>query len=295
MFLFSTNTNPELARKVAKLFHARLGQLEIKTFSDDELYVRPIDKIRGKVAWVIGSTMPPTDNLLKLLILLNALKINGAKKINLIIPYFGYARQDHLDQPGAPLTAKLMADLVATAGASRIIAVDLHSQKVANFFKIPLIHLSAIPIFAEYFKKMKNLVVISPDKGGKKRAIRLARLLHAPAVPLSKIRPRPNVVTKIIFPPDVKVKNKNAVIVDDLIDTASTIYETAKILKKHGARNIYVCATHGVFSGPAISRIKKSPIKQVIVTDTYPVPSQKRVRKIKIISIAQLLTLTAKN
>ena len=290
MLLFSINTNPDLARAIARLAHLKLGRLEIKTFADGELYVRLKDKVRGQVVWVFGSTMPPTDNLVKLLILLNALKTSGAKKINLIIPYFSYGRQDHIDQPGAPLTAKLMADLIAAAGASRIVVIDLHSQKIADFFKIPAVHLNAIPLFAKYFKKIKKLVVISPDKGGEKRAATLSKLLHASTITLSKTRPRPNVVAKIILPDGVDIQNKNIVIIDDLIDTAGTICQAAKLLKKHGAKNIYAAAAHGVFSGPAISRIKKSPIKQVLITDTFPLPPQKKLKKIKIISVAPIIS-----
>lgn len=289
MFLFSTNTNPKLARALARLAHLKLGRLEIKNFSDGELYVRPKEKISGQVVWVLGSTMPPTDNLVKLLILLNALKTNGAKKINLIIPYFGYARQDWIDQPGAPLTAKLMADLIVAAGASQVVTIDLHSQKVANFFKVPLTHLSTLPLFAKHFKKTKNLIVISPDKGGEKRAKVLAKLLHTSTITLFKTRPRPNVVAKIILPPHTKVRGKNIVIVDDLIDTAGTICQAAQMLKKHDAKNIFVCATHGVLSGPAIARIKRSIIKQIVITDTFPLTKEKKITKIKIISVAALL------
>lgn len=293
MFLFSTNTNPKLAKKVTKMSHLRLGRLEIKTFSDGEFYVRLKEKVHGQVVWVLASTMPPSDNLVKLLILLNALKSNGVKKINLIIPYFGYSRQDHINQPGAPLTAKLMAEILGRVGGNRIIAIDLHSDKVSNFFKVPLNHLSAISLFAKYFKKIKNPIIVSPDKGGIERASHFAKLFKTQMIALKKYRPRPNVVTKIIFPSGANVRNKNVIIVDDLIDTADTICKAAESLKKHGAKNIFVCATHGVFSGPAISRIKKSPIKKVIITDTFPLPKENLSSKIKIVSVANLLARLA--
>lgn len=295
MLLYSTNTNPELAKKVAKLSRIRLGHLEIKTFSDGELYVRPKDKVRGKVAWVIGSTMPPSDNLMKLLILSNALKTAGAKKINLIIPYFGYARQDWIDRPNAPLAAKLMADLVATAGADRVFTFNLHSQQNVKFFTVSLVHLSAYPLLAEHFKKMrlKNLLIVSPDQGGIHRAQQFAKLyghqnLAGPVGYLKKYRPRPN-VARVSLPKGMDVKNKNIILVDDMIDTAGTLVGAADALHRAGASAIYATATHGIFSGQAISRIKKSPIKQVIITDTFPLPKEKQISKIKIISIAPLL------
>ncbi len=297
MYLFSTNTNPELARHLAKLAHLKLGRLEIKNFSDGELYVRPIDKIRGQSVWVIGSTMPPSDNLIKLLILLNALKTNGAKKINLIIPYFAYARQDWIDQPNAPLTAKLIADLIAAAGADKIFTFNLHSKQNEKFFTKPLAHLSAYPLFVKYFKKLhlKNTLIFSPDPGGIDRARQFAKLydeknLTGPVGYCKKYRPRPNVAV-VTLSKDVNVKNKNIILVDDMIDTAGTLVGAANALRRAGAKNIYAAAIHGVLSGPAISRIKKSPIKQVIISYTFPLPPKKKIKKIKIISVASILSI----
>ncbi len=295
MLLFSTNTNPELVRKVAHSAHLRLGRLEIKTFSDGELYVRPINKVRGQVVWIMGSTMPPSDNLVKLLILLNALRTAKAKKINLIIPYFGYARQDWLDQPNAPLTAKLMADLIVTAGADKIFTFNLHSEKNVKFFIKPLVHLSAYQVLADYFKKMRlaNLLIFSPDPGGIHRAKQFAKIygerrLAGPVGYCKKYRPRPNVAV-VSLPRGANVKNKNIILVDDMIDTAGTLCGATEALHRAGARAIFAAATHGVLSGLAIARIKKSPIKQVIVTDTFPLPKAKQIPKIKIISVAPIL------
>ncbi|MBI5071611.1 ribose-phosphate pyrophosphokinase [Candidatus Falkowbacteria bacterium] len=277
--------------------HARLklGHLEIKNFSDGELYVRPKEKVRSKATWVIGSTMPPSDNLLKLLILINALKTAAAKKINVIIPYFGYARQDWIDQPNAPLTAKLMADLLAAAGADKILTFNLHSGQNEKFFTKPLVHLSAYPALAEYFKKMclNNLLIFSPDQGGIHRAEQFAKIygkknLAGPVGYCKKYRPRPN-VARISLPKGADVKNKNIVLVDDLIDTAGTLAGAAEALHRAGARAIYAAAAHGVLSGPAIARIKKSPIKEVLITDTYPMLKAKQIPKIKIISAAPVL------
>ena len=299
MLFFSTNTNPELARHIAKSARLKLGRLEIKNFSDGELYVRPIDKIRGETTWVMGSTMPPSDNLMKLLILLNALKTAKAKKINLIIPYFGYARQDWIDQPNAPLTAKLMADLLAAAGADKIFTFNLHSEQNEKFFTVPLVHLSAYPALSEYFKKfrLENLMVFSPDQGGIHRAEQFAKLygkknLAGPVGYCKKFRPKPNMAV-VTLPKKFNVRGKNIILVDDIIDTAGTLVGAADALHKAGAHAIYAAATHGVLSGPAILKLKKSPIKRVLITDTYPLPKEKQISKIKIISVAPLLALSA--
>jgi len=292
MLLFSANTNPDLARNLAKTARLKLGRLEIKNFSDGELYVRPKEKIRGQVVWVIVSTMPPSDNLVKLLILLNALKTSGAKKINLIIPYFGYARQDWIDQPNAPLSAKLMPDLLAVAGADKIFTFNLHGVQNEKFFTVPLVHLSAYPVLTEYFRKMRlpNLMIFSPDQGGIHRAEQFAKIyghrnLAGPIGYCKKFRPKPNVAV-VTLPKKFDVRGKNIILVDDMIDTAGTLVGAADALHRAGAKNIYAAAAHGVFSGPAIARIKKSPIKQVIVTDTFPLPKEKKIPKIKIISVA---------
>jgi ribose-phosphate pyrophosphokinase len=295
MLLFSTNTNPDLVRHLAKLAHLKLGHLEIKNFSDNELYVRPKDSVRGQVVFVIGSTMPPSDNLLKLLILLNALKTAGAKKINLIIPYFAYARQDWIDQPNAPLTAKLMADLIAAAGAGKIFTFNLHSEQNVKFFKVSLTHLSAYPVLVDHFKKMRlaNLMIFSPDQGGIHRAEQFAKLydkknLAGPIGYCKKFRPKPNVAI-VSLPKGMVVKNKNIILVDDMIDTAGTLVGAAEAIHRAGAHTIFAAATHGVLSGQAISRLKKSPIKEVVITDTFPIPKEKQISKIRIVSIASLL------
>lgn len=295
MLLFSINTNPELTRAVVKAAHLKLGRLEIKNFSDGELYVRPIDKIRGQTVWVLASTMPPSDNLLKILILLNALKTSGAKKINLIVPYFGYARQDWIDAPNAPLSAKLMADLLATAGTNKVVTFNLHSEKNVKFFTTPLVHLSAYPVLVQYFKKsrLKNLLIFSPDQGGIRRAEQFAKLygkknLAGPIGYCKKFRPKPNVAV-VTLPKKFNVRGKNIILVDDMIDTAGTLVGAATALHKSGAHAIYAAAAHGVFSGPAISRIKKSPIKQVVITDTFPLTRKKKISKIKFVSISSLL------
>lgn len=301
--LFSTPTNPALARRVAKLSQLKLGNIEIKQFSDGELYVRVKERVRGKNVYILGSTFPPADNLLKLLILANALKTNGAKKITAIVPYFAYARQDWLAKPGAPLTAKLMADLIRCAGINKVITINLHSQAAEKFFKIPVKNIDAIPLLANYFKKALHIVhpvgteqcsvptVISPDLGGKERAKRFAKVIGAKnVIALKKFRPKPNVAKILKLDQPELVKNKICIIVDDLIDTAGTIIEAVKLLKRHGAGDIYVTAVHPVFSGLAIKRLKTAPIKQIVVTDTIPLFEEKQLKKIKVLSIVNLIT-----
>jgi len=307
MNIFSINTNPDLTKAVARLAHLKLGRLEIKKFSDGELYVRPKEKIRGKVVWVLGSTMPPSDNLLKLLILLNALKTNGAKKINLIIPYFGYARQNYVDRPNAPLTMKLMAEIISTAGPDKIFLFDIHDTRDLGYFKKSITHLSSFSVLVDYFKKLKlkNLLIFSPDQGGVHRAEQFAKLFvvyrrissvnyrrNSSVFPTvgycKKFRPKPNVAV-VTLPKKFDVRGKNIILVDDMIDTAGTLVGAAEALRRAGARAIYACATHGVLSGPAIARIKKSPIKRVIITDTFPLPKEKKIKKIKIISVAPVI------
>jgi ribose-phosphate pyrophosphokinase len=295
MLLFSTNTNSELAKALVRRTHLKLGRLEIKNFSDGELYVRPIDKIRGQTVWVLGGTMPPADNLLKLLILINALKTAGTKKINLVIPYFGYARQDYIDRPNAPLTVKLMADIISAAGPDKIFVINIHESRDLKYFKKPVVHLSTFPLFVGYFKKLKlkDLLIFSPDHGGLDRARSFADLyghknLSGPVGYCKKYRPKPNVAI-VSLSKGVDVKNKNIILVDDMIDTAGTLVGAATTLKKAGARTIYAAATHGVLSGPAIVRLKNAPLKEILITDTHPLPPKKKIKKIKIISAAPTL------
>jgi len=296
MFLFSTNTNPELVRQIAWQTKLKLGRIEFKQFSDGELYVRIKEKVKNRNVYILGSTFPPADNLLKLLILTNALKTNGAKKITVLIPYFAYARQDRITKPGEPITAKLTANLIACAGVKKVITFNIHSLAAEKYFKIPIKNLDVIPLLAQYFKthltiqQFNNLTIISPDLGGKERAKRFAKVIGAKnVIALKKFRPRPNVAKILKLDQPELVKNKTCIIVDDLIDTAGTIIEAVKLLKGNSAKDIYVTAVHPVLSGPAIYRLKTAPIKQIVVTDTIPLLQKKQFKKIKILPIANLI------
>ncbi len=295
MFLFTPNPEQSLARKIALQARLKLGRLEIRNFSDGEFYLRAKELIRGKKVYLLGDNFSRPTDLLKFLILANALKVNGAKKIIALVPYLAYARQDKIDQPGAPLTAKLIADLIAAVGINELVTINLHSHRDEQFFKIKLKNIDALPLLTSYFKTHFNrpisqLVVVSPDLGGQERARRFARLIHCPNVAiLKKFRPKPNAVKILTIDQPQLIKDKSCLIVDDLIDTAGTIIAATKLLKKHQARDLYIAAVHPVLSGPAINRLKTSAIKKIFLTDTLPLTKEKVISKIKIISSASLM------
>lgn len=288
--IFSTNSNIALAKKVANISNLKIGKADIKKFADQEILVLIKEKVKNKEVYVLGSSFPPADNLLELLVLVHTLKVNGAKKIKLIIPYFAYAKADHIDPPGS-LVAKLMVKLIEEAGATQIIAIDLHSLLVEKFFKKPLMHISAIPLLADYFKKQKieNLVIASPDLGGVKRAKKFAKILNInQIITIEKHRPTfDQVQVKQVLG---DVKNKNVIIVDDMIQSGNTIIKAAQALKKKGANDIYVAATHLVFTGPSVTFLRKNKsIKQVVFTDSIS-PKSKLPLKFKKLSIANLIS-----
>jgi len=291
--IFYTNSNIALAKKIANKSGLQIGKADIKKFADGEISVLIKEKVKNKEIYVLASSFPPADNLLELLILIHTLKVNGAKKIKLIIPYFGYAKADHIDPPGASLAAKLMVKLIEQAGVDKIIAIDLHSKRVEKFFKKPLIHLSAIPILAEYFKKkrIKNLAIVSPDLGGVKRAEKFAKILKIDKIiTIKKYRPSFDRVKieKILG----EVNKKNIIIVDDMIQSGKTIIKAVEALKKGGVKDIYVAVSHLVFSGPSVSLLAKNKnIKEIIFTDTIS-PTSKLPLKFKNLSILNLITST---
>ena len=293
--LISGTANRKLAEEVAKILKVPLTPVEIKRFSDGEIYCRFLESVRGTDAYLIQPTSPDASlNLMELLIMVDALKRASPEKITAVIPYYGFCRQDKKTKPREPITAKLVANMIQTAGVDRVIMFDLHVAQVQGFFDIPSDNLDVIPLFADYIagKKQKDIVIVSPDAGGAARARTFGKVLNAPIAIVDKRRPESNVaeVQNVIG----DVKGKTAFIVDDLFDTAGSVTEAAKILIKFGAREVYALATHGVLSGPAIKRITNSPLKEVVITNTIKTSKEKMIPKLRIISIAPLLAETIK-
>ena len=288
--IISGNANKSLALEVAKHLNAELTPVDIHKFSDGEIYVRILESVRGCDVFIIQPTSPDANlHLMELLIMVDALKRASPQRITAIIPYFGYSRQDRKTKPREPITAKLVAKMIETAGVNRVMTFDLHVAQVQGFFDIPSDNLDLIPIYAQHIlnKKLKDIVIVAPDVGSAPRARTLARVIDAPIAIVDKRRPEQGVakVENVIG----DVKNKTVILVDDIIDTAGTITEASFILKKYGAKDIYVLATHPVLSGPAIKRLQEADIKEILVTNTIDIPKEKKIGKIKIISIAQLL------
>lgn len=289
--LIAGTSNTDLAEKIAQYLGIRLTPAKVKRFSDGEVMVEIDENVRSKDVFVIQSTCPPVnDNLMELLIIIDALKRASARTIAAVIPYYGYARQDRKVAPRAPISAKLVADLITVAGAHRVLTVDLHAGQIQGFFNIPVDNLYASPTLLEHLKMLneENLVIVSPDAGGVERARAYAKRLNATLAIIDKRRDKPNQseVMHIIG----NVEDRVAILVDDMIDTAGTLCNSAEALKKNGAKKIYACATHAVFSGPAIERIINSPIDTVIVTDTIPLTeSAKKSGKITVVSISGLI------
>lgn len=288
--VFSCNSNLQLAQEICKHIGIPLGNAEVGRFSDGEIQIKLNESVRGSDVYVIQSTCNPVnEHLMELLVMVDALRRASAGTINVVIPYYGYARQDRKTRARDPITSKLVANLIETAGADRLITMDLHATQIQGFFDIPVDHLMGVPILAGYFKKkgLKDVVVVSPDHGGVIRARRLAERLEAPIAIIDKRRPEPNVAEVMNIVGDVK--GKNAIIIDDIIDTAGTISLAANALLEHGAKSVFACCTHPVFSGPAIDRIQSSNIAEMVVTNTIPLPKEKQLDKIKVLSVAELI------
>jgi len=270
--VFSGRSNLQIAQKIAAEIGEPVGRCEIKTFSDGEIWVKYSDNIRGSDVFIIQSTMPPAENLLELLIMIDAAKRASARKIAAVIPYFGYARQDRKDQPRVSITAKLIANLITVAGADRVITMDLHAPQIQGFFDIPVDHLYSSAVLVKYFKKHKiaDLAVASPDVGGIKMARAYAKRLEADLIVIDKRRPRQNEAEVMNIIGDVKAKN--ILIVDDLVDTAGTLCNAVKALKHAGAKEVYAVGTHPVLSGNAVDRIEKSGLAGLVVTDSIALP-----------------------
>lgn len=289
--IFALNSNRPLAQKIADAVGVQLGKVSVDRFSDGEIQINIEESIRGDNVYVIQSTSAPVnDNLMELLIMIDALRRASAHSINVVMPYYGYARQDRKTRSREPITAKLVANMIQNAGADRVVALDLHAAQIQGFFDIPVDHLMGAPLLANYFIDQgvaKDAVVISPDHGGVTRARRLAEFLKAPIAIIDKRRPKANVaqIMNIIG----NVKGKKCIMLDDMIDTAGTITLGAQALIDQGAREVYAAATHAVFSGPAIERLDKSPLKEVVVTDSIQLPKEKQLPKIKQVSVGPLL------
>lgn len=285
------NAHPELAKNIVKSLNIGLTETLVSKFSEGEVRVKINENVRGKDVFVVQPTCPPVnDNLMELLIMIDALKRASAKRITPVIPYFGYARQDRKDQPRVPITAKLVANLLATSGADRILTMDLHAQQIQGFFDIPVDHLYSINVFIDYFQKMKldNIVVVSPDVGGIKMARAYAKRLSADLAIIDKRRDSPE-KTEVMHIMG-EVEGKNAVMVDDLIATGSSLIEGVEALKKAKCKSILAAITHGVLSGPAIERINScAHLKELVITDSIPLSDHKIHPKIKVLSVAGLL------
>ncbi len=287
--IFSGNSNPELVNKICSYIGIKAGKIDVLRFSDGEIRVEIGENIRGKDVFIIQSTNPPAEQLLELLIIMDAAKRASARRITAVTPYFGYARQDKKDQPRVPITAKLIADLITVAGAHRILAMDLHVEQIQGFFNIPFDHLYAAPVVIEYFKQfdLSSFVVVSPDPGSVNRSRAIAkRLGNLPIAIVDKRRPEPNKSSVYNIVGDVK--GKDILIVDDIIDTAGTIVGASIALHERGARDIFVCCTHPVLSGDAMKKIKDAPIKKLIVTDTIPFVDEKN-DLITVLTVSKLL------
>jgi len=291
VLVFSGRANQTLTGEICEYMDVPLGKTVIRDFSDKEIYVRIEENVRGSDVFVVQSTcFPGNTNLMELLIMIDALRRASAKRITAVIPYYGYARQDRKNEPRVPITSKLIADLVVTAGADRVLTVDLHAGQIQGFFNIPVDHLFAINVLIDYIKdqKLENLIVISPDAGGVERARAYAKRLNSSLAIIDKRRDVPNEAKAMNIIGDVK--GKIAFIVDDMIDTAGTLMEATDALLGAGAKEVHACCSHPVLSGPAGERILKSPIKSVVTTNTIPLNDElAKNPKIKVLSVASLL------
>ena len=295
--LFSGTANRPLAEEIARHIGVTVGESKIQRFADGEIYFQSLENVRGVDVFVVQPTCYPVDqHLVELLVMIDALKRASAARITVVVPYYGYARQDRKDKQRVPISAKLIADLLTTAGANRALFVDLHAAQIQGFFNIPVDHLFASPVLVSYFRDLKlpNLIVVSPDAGGVERARFFAQKIGAPLAIVDKRRTDMNVAEVMNVIGDVK--GKTCLILDDIVDTAGTLVKTVDALYNNGAATVYACASHAVLSGPAIDRIANSRLEQLVVTNTIPLrePAQK-LAKIKVLSIAGLIGTAIEN
>jgi len=289
--LFSGRGNLELSKRIAKAVGCELGKLTIRNFADGEIFVKFEENIRGADVFVIQSTQPPADNLMELLLIIDAAKRASAQRITAVIPYYGYGRQDKKDEPRVPISAKLVADLLTTAGADRVLTLDLHADQIQGYFNVPLDHLLSTYVIVQHFKgnsilDLSNTVVVAPDVGGTRKARHVGRALGGlPIAIVDKWRPAPNMVEVMNVIGDVE--GKEVLIVDDIIDTGGTIANAAKALKERGAKKIYCWATHALLSGKAVERVEEAPLDRLYVSDSIPL--RRTSDKIEVVSVAELL------
>lgn len=288
--IFTANSNPELAKEMAEILGVPVGASEVGEFSDGEISVNINETVRGTDVFVVQSTASPVnDNLMELLIMIDAFRRASAGRITAVIPYYGYARQDRKVKARDPITAKLVADLISTAGADRVLTMDLHAPQIQGYFNVPVDHLLGAPILSRYYQSLgfderDDVVVVSPDLGSVTRARKFADRLRAPIAIIDKRRPKANVSEVMNIIGDIQ--DKTCILVDDMIDTAGTIKNGAKALIKLGAKEVYACCTHAVLSGPAIERLQEAPIKELVMLNTIPLPEEKKIDKIKTLSVA---------
>jgi ribose-phosphate pyrophosphokinase len=290
--IFTGNSNPVLAKKISDYLNKPLGSAKVKTFSDGEIQIEIHENVRSKDAFVVQSTCSPVnDNLVELLLMIDALKRSSTRRITAVIPYYGYARQDKKVAPRVPISAKMVADLLTTAGANRVITMDLHAGQIQGFFNIPVDNLYAAPVILAHIKNhynKDNFVMVSPDAGGAERARAFAKRLKADLAIVDKRRHAPNQAKAMAIIGDVK--GKTAIILDDMVDTAGTLTEAANAIMENGATEVHACCSHPVLSGPAVDRIADSALKSLIATDTIPLNSKAAAcDKIKVLSIAELV------
>ncbi|MEO5815399.1 MAG: ribose-phosphate pyrophosphokinase [Gemmatimonadaceae bacterium] len=288
--LLSGTGNRPLAEEIAKQLGVDLAKLTCNRFADGEIFVRIDENVRGNDVFIVQSTNPPAENIMELLLLIDAAKRASAARVTVVMPYYGYARQDRKDQPRVAIGAKLMANMIVGAGADRVLGIDFHQHQLQGFFDIPVDHLYAMPVLTAHFRKkqLKDTVVVAPDVGSAKMARGFAKRLDASLAIIDKRRPRANVseVVNVVG----EVEGRDCILADDMIDTAGTITEAALALMRLGAHSVYACATHALLSGPAIQRLKDSPIVELVVTDTINLPPERKYDALTILSVGELLS-----
>jgi ribose-phosphate pyrophosphokinase len=289
MLLLSGSANRPLAEEIAQQLGGQLCKVTLKRFADGEIFVRIDENVRGRDVYVINSTNPPAENMLELLLLMDAARRASAARITAVMPYFGYARQDRKDQPRVAISAKLMANMVSTAGADRVLAIDFHQHQLQGFFDLPVDHLYAAPVFVQHYRQMnlQDVVVVAPDVGSAKMARGFAKRLNGSLAIIDKRRTGPNVAEVVNVVGDVA--GKNCILADDMIDTGGTMAEAVHALKRLGANDVYICATHALLSGPAVERLSAAPVTEVAVTNTIALPPERHFPTLKVLSIAGLL------